>query len=334
MKRNKRNTGRSAKKNDRYSCREIDTAWFDGANYESNSIIHGAFGQVCSRIFSSRIKGRRARWGLRSTRRPTGLDLRTGPRRTFILSSLNVSFCQRPVWTAFLRSTFDPRFSPLVSMRDNLCVYALFTGEEKIIKIIGGYRETCRRCYCMIYLKFLRENQGINFDWLLCFYEINSYFEFFYKMYTHIHRWEINRKKDVWMLKYALKNVSQYNNSLNIFETCIGKERFERYSIQCPRVRKRGELFTASKYFEKVEEEEHGVPWRNRWKSLEDLVSDNFEPATRIMRRNFDLVSRSSYLFVSFYQTSREIIVDVLTFLSRSKNGIIFHKFVSSPRVF
>lgn len=56
-KRNKRNTDRSAKKNDRYSC-EIDTAWFDGANYESNSIIHGAFGQVCSRTFSSRIKGR------------------------------------------------------------------------------------------------------------------------------------------------------------------------------------------------------------------------------------------------------------------------------------
>ena len=109
----------------------------------------------------------RARWGLRPTRRPRGLDLRTSPRRTFILSSLNVSFCQRPVWTGFLRSTFDPRFSPLISMRDNRCVFALFTSEEKIIEIIAGYRESCPRYYCMIYLKVLRGNQDINLDWSL-----------------------------------------------------------------------------------------------------------------------------------------------------------------------
>lgn len=112
--------------------------------------------------------------------------------------------------------------------------------------------------------------------------------------------------------KYASKNVSQYNNSLNIFQIYTGKERFERYSIQCSRAREGGELFTASKYFEKLEEE-HGIPKKSQ-KSLGNLVSDNFEPPTCIMRRNFDLVSRSSYHF--FFETFREIIVDVLTDVS------------------
>lgn len=103
----------------------------------------------------------RARWGLRPTRRPRGLDLRTGPRRTFILSSLNVSFCQPPVIPCE-RLSFVP-----LSTRDFLRsfqrvttgVFPQFTSEEKIIEIIGGYRESCRRYYCMIFKIFMRKSR-------------------------------------------------------------------------------------------------------------------------------------------------------------------------------
>lgn len=171
MKRNKRNTGRSAKKNDRYSC-EIDTAWFDGANYESNSIIHGAFGQVCSRIFSSRIKGRGQDevCGRHEAPRVWIFEPVLGGRlysRPWTFHSVNVPWYRVNGFPSF---HFRPEiFSARFNACYNLCVYALFTGEEKIIEIIGGYRETCRRCYCMILLKFLWENQDINFDRLLVF---------------------------------------------------------------------------------------------------------------------------------------------------------------------
>lgn len=120
----------------------------------------------------------RARWGLRPTRRPRGLDLRTGPRRTFILSSLNVSFCQRPVILCErLRSTFDPRFSPLVSMRDNRCIRAVYKKKIKRRKLLKLLQDIVRLVEDIIvrYLKFLWGNQDINLDWLLCFYEILSF---------------------------------------------------------------------------------------------------------------------------------------------------------------
>lgn len=172
MKRNKRNTDESAKKNDRYSC-EIDTAWFDGANYESNSIIHGAFGQVCSRIFSSRIKGR-------------GQDEVCGrhdaPGVWIFEPVLGGRLYSRP-WTFHSVNVLwycVNGFVPL-STRDFLrsfqCVttgvFALFT-RRKLLKLLQDIVRLVEDIVVR-YLKFLWGNQDINLDWLLCFYEILSF---------------------------------------------------------------------------------------------------------------------------------------------------------------